>query len=96
MRGIVLIGVILGLVYWAASTVDLPAQFAAGATADQHAPQWRRTSAGWLTLEDCSEKPYHEGSALHPVTLMAFEILLAMFVMVAFSQSAPALRKHNG
>lgn len=96
MRAIVLIGVILGLIYWAASTIDLPDRAAAGAIAEQQEPQWRRTSAGWVPLEAWMEQPHHRGWAVDPVTLASFEILLAVVVMVAFSRKSPVAGKRNG
>lgn len=95
MRGIVLIAVILGLTYWAASSVDLPDRSAEGAIAAQQELPWRRTSAGWVPLEHWMQQTYHQGWALDPVTLSVFQALLAVLVMVALSRHPKAPGKAN-
>lgn len=96
MRGIVLIGVILGLIYWAASTIDLPQRSAAGAIAEQQVTPWRHTSAGWLPLDAWMKQPHHRGWAVDPVTLASFEALFAVFVMVALSRKPEVSGEPNG
>ncbi len=89
MRGIVLIGVILSLILWAASTVELPADASVTSVAHQQETQWRRTALGWLPREMWErESPQYEAS-LDPVTLAVFESIFAVFAMMVFTQNRP-------
>ncbi len=89
MRGIILIGVILGLVFWAASTVELPSDVSTASIAHQQQTQWRRTAVGWLPLQAWTQEPPYRGTSPEPLTITAFESLLSVLVILAFSQEHP-------
>jgi len=81
----VLIGLILILVSWAAASIELSADRAGTSYPPQQ--EWRRTSRGWMPRQTWTEESEFTGAVIDPLTVALFESLLAVFAIVALTET---------